>query len=123
MAVKRTGRGEGRRYHTRQVTREAQWQRAAAAEEDDGENYYGSEEGARHEEERGGGPSEGSMDVEHHFGSSSEIDDGAEGVDSESLYLSFTTIFFKTTDIFYSKTVHWSVSGVHECSFYRWCLR
>ena len=23
---------------------------------------------------------------------------------------------FKTTNIFYSKTVHWSVSGVHECS-------
>ena len=40
MAANRTGRGEGRRYHTRQVTREAQWQRAAAAAEDDGENYY-----------------------------------------------------------------------------------
>ena len=26
MAANRTGRGEGRRYHTRQVTREAQWQ-------------------------------------------------------------------------------------------------
>ena len=89
MAANRTSRGEGRRYHTRQVTREEKWQRAAAAAEDDGENYYWSEEGDRHGEERGGGPS---MDVEYLFGSSSESDDGAEGVDSESLYLSFTTI-------------------------------
>ena len=27
--------------------------------------------------------------------------------------------FFKTTNIFYSKTVHWSVSGVHDCSYNR----
>ena len=94
MAANRTGRGEDRRYHTRQVTREAQWQQAAAAAVDDGENCYGSEEGDRHEKERGGGLSEGYMDVEHLFGSSSESDDGAEGVDSESLSLSlsFTTL-------------------------------
>ena len=86
MAANRTGRGEGRRYHTRQVTREAQWQRGAAAAVDDGVNYYGSEEGGRHEEERGGGLSEGFMD-------SSESDDGAEGVDSVSLSLSLSLSF------------------------------
>ena len=88
MAANRTGRGEGRRYHTRQVTsREEKWQQAAAAAVDDGENYYGSEEGDRHEEERGGGLSEGFMDVKQLFGSSGESDDGAEGVDSEPLSL------------------------------------
>ena len=67
----------------------------AAAAVDDGENNYGADEGDRHEEERGGGLSEGCMDVEHLFDPPARVaDDGAEGVDSESLSLSlsFTTL-------------------------------
>ena len=43
MAANRTGRGEGRRCHTRQVTLEEKWQRAAAAAVEDGVRtiYYG----------------------------------------------------------------------------------
>ena len=73
------GKRHGRRSGSRQQLR----RRMTA---DDGEN--------RHEEERGGGLSEGFMDVKQLFGSSGESDDGAEGVDSESLSLSlsFTTV-------------------------------
>ena len=29
------------------------------------------------------------------------------------------SVVFKTSDIFYNKTVHWSVTGVHDCSYNR----
>ena len=60
MVATTTGSGGGRRYHTRQVAREARGLRPiGAAANEDGVSYYGADEGDSNEGELGGDSSVG----------------------------------------------------------------
>ena len=71
--------GGGRRYHTRQVAREAGLRPIGAAANEDGGSYYGADEGASNEEELGVDSSVGGGEWGHLFGSSGESDVNEEG--------------------------------------------
>ena len=85
MVATTTGSSGGRRYHTRQVAREARGLRPiGAAANEDGGSYYGADEGDSNEEELGVDSSVGGGDWGHLFGSSGESDVNEEGAGSQN---------------------------------------
>ena len=85
MVATTTGSSGGRRYHTRQVAREARGLRPiGAAANEDGGSYYGADEGDSNEEELGVDSSVGGGEWGHLFGSSGESDVNEEGAGSQN---------------------------------------